>query len=255
MGAPMEDPPTTRVELVGSTALVTGGAVRLGRAISTALSRAGCRVVVHYGSSAAAARDLVADLQSERGHAVAIGADLGSPAACESLVQQARDLVGPIDLLINNAAIFPAGGVFDTTDEQWRQVFDLNLRAPFLLSRAYASARLPATTGSIVNILDARIFRPGSDHLAYRLAKQALGHLTEILALELAPQVRVNAVAPGSMLEATGDPAGRLAERVATQVPLGRAGGPQPVADAVLYLARSPFVTGEILRVDGGEYL
>jgi len=141
-----------------------------------------------------------------------------------------------------------------TSLAEWEAQFALNLRAPFLLAQAFAAGLGAEERGTIVNVGDARARRVGRGHLAYRLTKRALDHLTELLALELGPRVRVNAVAPGAMLPAGGDEEA-LRRRVETAVPLRRAGGAEPVAEAVLYLLRAEFTTGVVLPVDGGEYL
>src|SRR5262249_9542652 len=160
--------------------------------------------------------------------------------------------------LVNNAGVFLPGDLSSTSLRDWDTQLALNLRAPFLLSQAFARDRArndERPAGCIVNVTDARVQRIGRDHLAYRVSKAALAHLTAILALELAPDVRVNAVAPGAMLPPPGEADAQFQRRVATVVPLGRAGGVEAVAEAVLYLLRQEFTTGVVLPVDGGEYL
>jgi glucose 1-dehydrogenase len=242
-------------EIAGRKALVTGGAVRLGRAIALALGEAGCDVAIHYHRSADEAEGVRSAIGRLGACSAAIAADLGSPAECARLVGAARSALGGLDVLVNSAALFLAGGARDTTLEDWERQMALNLRAPFLLAQAFAAGLSPGERGAIVNITDARVRRPGRGHLAYRVAKAGLAHLTELLALELAPRVTVNAVAPGAMLPPPGETAGAFARRVAAAVPLGRAGGAEPVADAVLHLLRQEFVTGTTLTIDGGEYL
>ncbi|HXT51190.1 MAG TPA: SDR family oxidoreductase [Thermoanaerobaculia bacterium] len=235
-------------------ALVTGGAVRLGRAIALALGRAGCDVAVHHYRSAGAAEEVAAEIAALGRRAVALSADLMDEAACAPLVAEAGRRLGGLDVLVNSAAIFLPGDLATTSVEDWERQLALNLRAPFLLAQAFAAALEPDGRGAIVNVTDARARRPGRGHLAYRLSKHALEHLTALLALELAPRITVNAVAPGAMLAAGGDDEA-LARRVATAVPLRRAGGAEPVAEAVLYFLREDFATGVVLPVDGGEYL
>jgi len=235
-------------------ALVTGGAVRLGRAIALALGRAGCDVAVHHLRSAAAAEEVAAEVTALGRRAAVLSADLSDAAACAPLVAEARRQLGGLDVLVNNAAIFLPGELATTSVEDWERQLALNLRAPFLLAQAFAAALGPDERGKIVNVSDARAQRPGRGHLAYRLSKHGLDHLTELLALELAPRITVNAVAPGAMLAAGGDEEA-LAQRVTTVVPLRRAGGAEAVAEAVLYFLREDFATGVVLPVDGGEYL
>src|SRR6185503_11126522 len=163
--------------------------------------------------------------------------------------------LGGLDVLVNSAAVFLPADLAGTTLEVWERQMALNLRAPFLLSQAFAGALPAGGSGKIVNVTDARTRRPGTDHLAYRVSKAGLQHLTELLALSLAPRITVNAVAPGAMLAPCDGDESALLRRVASAVPLRRAGGDQPVADAVLYLLREDFATGVVLPVDGGEYL
>jgi NAD(P)-dependent dehydrogenase (short-subunit alcohol dehydrogenase family) len=186
---------------------------------------------------------------------VTLRADLAEARTCTTLVDAAREALGDLDVLVNGAALFLPGDLETTTLGDWERQLALNLRAPFLLSQAFARSLPAPRQGKIVNIADARARRPGRGHLAYRLSKVALVHLTELLALELAPRITVNAVAPGAMLPPPGEGSAAFARRVATAVPLGHAGGAEPVADAVLYLLREDFATGVVLRVDGGEYL
>ena len=242
------------MKLLGRKALVTGGAVRLGRAIALALGEEGSDVAVHYHRSAAAAEEVAAAIAALGRHAVALQADLCEARSCAPLVDEARARLGGLDVLINSAAIFLPGELADTSLTAWESQLALNVRAPFLLCQAFAKALPDEASGRIVNVTDARVGRPGRDHLAYRVSKAALTHLTEVLALELAPRITVNAVAPGAMLAAGGDEEA-LAKRVASVVPLRRAGGARPVADAVLYLLGEDFATGVVLPVDGGEYL
>ena len=243
------------MELGECNALVTGGGTRLGRAIGLALAEAGCGVALQFWQSEAGAASAVESLRRDGGRAVALRADLADVDDCSSLVERAAAAIGPLAVLVNNAAIFLPGTLASTTLEEWEAQFALNLRAPFLLSRAFAAGLGQEGRGKVVNIADARVRRPAPGQLAYRLTKAALVHLTEILAAELAPRVTVNAVAPGAMLPPPGEGAEAFDERVARLVPLGRAGGARPVADAVLYLLREDFATGVVLPVDGGEYL
>ncbi|HVS01254.1 MAG TPA: SDR family oxidoreductase [Thermoanaerobaculia bacterium] len=243
------------MDLSGKNALVTGGAHRLGRAVALALGAAGCHVAVHYRTSAEPAEAVGEELRGLGVEAVSLAADLADADACGGLIARAVAALGPLHLLVNNAAIFPPGDLATTTAESWDQQLAVNLRAPFLLSRAFA-AQLPADAeGSIVNLADARAHRPGRDHLAYRVSKAGLAHLTQLLALELAPRVRVNAIAPGAILPLAGETEEELLTRLGEQIPLRRVGGAEAVVEAMLYLLRASFATGVVLRLDGGEYL
>ena len=244
------------MELAGKTALVTGGAVRLGRALVVALARAGCDVVIHYNRSAGPAETAREEAEGCGVAAHAVGADLAEPGAPERLIAAAIERFGRLDILVNSAASFPAR---DTLEGSGAAEFDalvaVNLRAPYLLCRAFAAAHRPGEPGRIVNILDARVRRAGADHPVYRLTKRALWALTENLALALAPDVTVNAVALGAILPPPGEDEAYLERLAAERVPLRRPGSPEVVADNVLHLLRQDFVTGAVLRLDGGEFL
>ncbi|HEY3997886.1 MAG TPA: SDR family oxidoreductase [Candidatus Xenobia bacterium] len=213
------------------TALVTGGAVRVGRAIVERLRREGWRVAVHYHGS---------DPGEVGG--VALQADVSIPEQVQRLCAEAIAALGGLDLLVNSAAIFGTAGWAG-----WERFRRINLEAPVLASLACAHA-LKARQGSIVNLVDTDLNRPG--HLAYNVSKAALVAATRSLALDLAPDVRVNAIAPGAILPpTTGGPVNT------SRIPLGHIGHPDDVAAAVLYLANAPFVTGQVLPVDGGRSL
>jgi glucose 1-dehydrogenase len=244
------------MDLEGKAALVTGGGVRIGRALALALAGAGCDVVVHYNRSAGPA-EAVREEAARRGVAAhAVGADLSDPTAPERLVAAAVERCGRLDVLINSAAIFPPG---DTLAASGAAEFDalvaVNLRAPYLLCRAFAAARRPGAPGRIVNVLDARVRRAGADHPVYRLTKRALWALTEDLALALAPDVTVNAVALGAILPPPGADASYLERLAAERVPLRRPGSAEIVAANVLHLLRQDFVTGAVVPLDGGQFL
>ena len=250
--------------LAGRTALVTGGAHRLGRAIAEALAERGAGVVVHYHSSAVEAERAVAAIHRYGVHAAAIRADLADPAQVETLWSEAQMAAqGRIEILVNCAAVFPADDLAGLEPEILNQTLRLNTIAPLLLSRLlaaqYASgAGDPAgagnAAGSIVHILDARMDAPLRRHVSYGLSKQLLADLTRLMALEYAPRVRVNAVAPGLILPPPGMEAAER-DRLARMNLLQRWGEPGDIARAVLYLVESPFVTGQVLYVDGGGAL
>lgn len=238
------------------TALVTGGAVRLGKAIALELVRAGVqRVVVHYASSAGPARETAAELRALGAEAYTVQADLTDLEATRSLLPRAVQAAGPITLLVNSAALFLSGGLEATDEEMWERQVALNLRAPFFLCQAFARQLPPDREGCIVNLLDTRVYRPGEDHLAYRLTKAALADLTRNLAVGLAPRIRVNAVAPGAVLPPPGEGIEHLMGVVRERVPLQRPGSAEAVAASVRHLVESEFLTGVTIPVDGGEAL
>ncbi len=238
----------------GRVALVTGAGVRIGRAIALALAERGMRLVIHYHTSAGPAEELVEQITSAGGQAVALQADLLDPSAPQRLIAQAREALGAVDVLIHSASIFERGTVYDTTLEQWERHMAINLRAPFFLSQAYAQALPPGQRGHIIHIADWRALRPGTQYIAYTASKAGLIALTKSLALALAPSVQVNAIAPGGILPPPGGPDAYFA-RLPERLPLRRIGDPREIVKAVNYLLDADFVTGEILLVTGGEHL
>lgn len=243
--------------LAGRVALVTGAGTRLGRAIALGLGRLGADIAAHHHASEEGARSLCAQLEADGGRARAFRADLTRDPELDGLLPQVAAELGAPSVLVNSAAIFEKHGFLDgdpsALDRQWA----LNTRAPFLLTRAFARRlREAGQGGDVVNVLDVGgAFAAWRDYAAYGLTKAALRALTEVLALELAPTVRVNAVAPGTIVPPPGAPAAEQ-EALRARIPLGRFGTPEEVADAVGFLVAGPaFVTGQILRVDGGRAL
>ncbi len=240
--------------LEGMVALVTGGAVRIGRALAVALAGRGARVGVHYGSSADAAAMTVAAIHDLGGHAEAFQTDLRNQERAGDLIEQVAQRMGKLDLLVNSAAIYNPAGLAETTEALWDDHFSVNLKAPFFLARAFASQLGRERTGQIVNIADWRAVRPDPSCLAYSLTKAGIVALTKGLALGLAPNIRVNAIAPGAILPPPGRDESYL-RQLGDSIPLRRHGSPGDVAAALLYLATAQFVTGQVLFVDGGEHL
>ncbi len=233
------------------TALVTGGAVRIGRAIVEALAAAGCRVVVHYRNSEKQARDLVRRLRAQGVEAWAIRADLSDPKACAGLVAAAAKAAGRLDILVNNAAVFHKDSIRTATRRKLQDEFGANLYAPLLLLQVFARR---VKKGKVVNLLDRRIASNDPACVPYVLSKKALAQLTRTAARELAPRITVNAVAPGPVLP----PPGKGMEYIrdmAGPIPLGRKVEPEEIAEAVLFLLRSDSVTGQTVFVDGGQNL
>lgn len=244
-------------------ALVTGAARRLGAAIARRLHAEGYDLVLHYRSSRADIDALAAGLEATRaGSTLVLQADLAAFDRLPELVAHAIGRFGRLDALVNNASSFHATPIGQATPAQWDDLFASNARAPFFLSQA-AAPHLKASRGSIVNLVDIHGERPLKDHAVYSMAKAALIMATRALALELAPDVRVNAVAPGAILwpesGAAGVPdAGQVAhqQQLIARTPLARTGSPDDIADAVLWLLRSArYSTGQVLRVDGGRLL
>lgn len=234
----------------GRVALVTGAGRRIGAAIARGLDRAGYSVAVHYRHSGEAAGHLAAEL----GRAQAFQADLTDTAACEALVASVLAAFGRLDLVVNNASGFQPTPPGRVTEAQWDELMASNLKAPFFIAQAAADA-LARHEGSIVNITDVHAERPMADHAVYCAAKAGLNMLTRALAKDLGPGIRVNAVAPGSILwpENGGGEAAR--PEILDLTALKRQGAPADIADAVRYLADADYVTGHVLVVDGGRSL
>jgi pteridine reductase len=246
-------------------ALVTGGARRIGAAIVTRLHAAGYRVIVHHNRSVAAAQALAEGLNTTRlDTAAAMAADLQDPAALSQLATDAVACWGRMDLLVNNASVFEPSPLGNTSSELWDALMDSNLKAPFRLAEALAPA-LRIEGGAVVNISDIHADQPLAGHAVYSAAKAGLVMLTRSLARDLAPDVQVNAVAPGAILwperqsedEAQdADPSAETRQAAhLTRVPMGRMGTPLDVAEAVLFLSGARYLTGQVLRVDGGRHM
>jgi NAD(P)-dependent dehydrogenase (short-subunit alcohol dehydrogenase family) len=241
------------MELRGKVALVTGSGVRLGRAIAKALAKEGCDLAMHYNRSAVEAESLREELKVFGGRYELFQADLSSPEQINNLVASIDVKFPHLDILVNNAGIYPKGKGLETDKETLLQVFSVNLFAQILLIKAFAS-QLPETAyGKIVNISDSKIFRHGTDHFAYRLTKSAINEMTMQFALELAPRITVNAVAPGIMMPLAGLEGMDMQPVVERRVPLKRIGSPEMIAENVVHLLKQDFITGQIIRVDGGE--
>jgi len=240
--------------LDGQAALVTGGARRVGAAIARELHGAGASVLLHYRDSEADATRLAAELNAARaGSAATVKADLLAPIAPKALVAAALERFGRLDLLVNNASSFfpvPVGAI---EASHWEELMGSNLRAPLFLSQE-AAPQLARSKGAITNIVDIHAERPLKGYPLYSIAKAGLAALTRSLALELAPDVRVNGVAPGAIAwpeDGQFDPEER--KRILASTPLGRVGTPADIAQAVHFLACAPYVSGQIIAVDGGR--
>ncbi|MGH7410553.1 MAG: SDR family NAD(P)-dependent oxidoreductase [Candidatus Methylomirabilis sp.] len=241
------------MELLGRTALVTGAARRVGRAIALALADRGMDIVVHYKGSAPEARATAEAVERLGRRAVTIQADLAQPEEVEALVDRAVETFGTIDVLVNSAALFHRTPLEKVTGQDWDQFLRVNLIGPFLLARRLGLLMRQRGEGKIVNIADIAGIRPWTDFLPYSVSKGALITLTQGLARALAPEVQVNAVAPGSVLlpEEYGD---REREAIVRATPLKRIGDPVDVAKTVVFLLEgSDFITGQVVVVDGGR--
>ena len=241
------------MELADKTALVTGSGVRLGKAISRALAEKGCQLLLHYNSSAEGSEEVRDYAESLGVKARTFQADLTNPDALRALVAFGAAEFGHLDILINNSAIYLSGKGLDTTPEILEKQFQLNLFAPVLLIREFAGQLPDGLSGKVVNISDAKVFRHQPDHFAYRLTKAAVNEMTLMFALELAPRITVNAIAPGVMLPLAGREETDMQALAERRIPLKRVGSPEIIADNVLHILSQDFMTGTIIRVDGGE--
>ncbi|MCC8364214.1 pteridine reductase [Lysobacter sp. A6] len=236
--------------------LITGSARRLGAAIARGLHAAGFDVALHCHASRAEADALATDLESMRaGSTVVLKADLAAFDRLPELVAHTVGRFGRLDALVNNASAFFPTPIGAATPDQWDALFNANARAPFFLAQA-AAPHLRASRGAIVNLADIHAERPLRDHTLYGMSKAALVHMTRALALELAPEVRVNAIAPGAILWPDSGKADAAKQALLERTPLQRTGTPEEVADTVRWLLRdATYVTGQVIRLDGGRML
>ena len=242
------------MELKGKTAIVTGGAHRVGRALVLALAESGCNILLHYNRSAAEAESTAEEARRFGVRVFVHQADLARLEELSALPALAAEHLEPARILVNSAATFPKDTLNDLTLSAWTETLQTNLQAPVFLTQAFVRALPDQAEAVVVNITDWRTERPYLTHLSYTVAKGALDTFTETAALTLAPRVRVNAIALGAMLPPPDRDQAYLDDLVAT-IPLKRAGGTQVIADTLLYLLRSDFVTGEIIRLNGGAHL
>jgi NAD(P)-dependent dehydrogenase (short-subunit alcohol dehydrogenase family) len=238
-------------ELTGKVALVTGGAVRVGRTIALALAAAGADVAIGYRRSAAEARDAVGELSACGVRAVAIAADIGKPPEARRLVRETVARLGRLDVLVNNAAIFAHTPFAETTPAQFDRIIAVNVRGAFFCAQAAARA-MGRRGGRIINLADVGAVRAWPGYIPYGISKAGIVMLTKGLAAALAPAIQVNAVGPGVVLLPKGFRSER-AQRLADRVPMKRHGEPADVAAAVQFFATCPeYITGQVLFVDGG---
>lgn len=244
----------TAMDLRGRIGIVTGGGVRVGRAIALGLAHAGTDVFVHYNHSGDSAAATAEEARTLGVRASTGSVDLSDPSSAGDLIDLAEQSLGAASILINNASGFPSDTIMDMTLENWRRTFDLTLASPVFATQAFATALPADLEGAVVNLTDVRTESPYREHFSYTVAKGGVDTFTRTAALQLAPRIRVNAVALGVVLPPPGED-DDYAERRAAELPIGRVGGTDPVVAAVLSLLENDFVTGEILRVDGGGHL
>lgn len=234
--------------------LITGAAHRIGRAIAFDLAAHGYGVAVHYLQSQDKAEELVASIHEVGGRAVAVKADLANEDDVKSIIPAASEVLGPLTVLVNNASMFENDTVETVTRESWDMHLNVNLRAPFVLSQAFAEQLPDGLEGNIINILDQRVWNLTPFFMSYTVSKSALWTLTQTLSLALAPKVRVNGIGPGPTLKNVRQSEEDFA-RQWSETPLKRRVMPDEIADAVRFIVHAPSMTGQMIALDGGQHL
>jgi pteridine reductase len=243
------------MNLHSSTALVTGGARRVGKAIALALAREGARVVITYNTSIDQAAATVAEINRSGGQAAAFQCDQRDLTAIDRLFGQLRQEFDRLDLLVNSAAIMERQPVLDITPDDWARAMDTNLRGPFFIAQAAAKWMIETgQPGNIVNIADMSALQPWPSYLTHTISKSGIVAMTKTLARALAPSMRVNAIAPGAVLKPEDWEDKRWHKMIAT-LPVQHGGSAEDVAEAVLFCVRSEFMTGQLIVLDGGRSL
>ena len=235
-------------------ALVTGGARRIGRTIALTLAAHGWDVAVHYGSSRDDAEALVAEIKQHERRAVALTADLTREAEVAGLVPRAIEAIGPLTLLVNNASAFERDDAMTVTRASWDRHIETNLRAPFVLMQDFARQLPVDADGSVVNILDERVWNLTPYFVSYTVSKAGLWTLTQTMALALAPRIRVNGIGPGPTLPSPRQSDEQFRRQVDV-LPLRRGTTPDEIAHAVMFILESPAMTGQMIALDGGQHL
>ena len=239
--------------LSGRVALVTGAAKRLGRVVALRLADEGAELAVHYRSSASEAREVVGEAEKRGRHAASFSAELTSVPSIQKLFDDVAHHFGRLDVLVNSAANFLETKFGDTTESRWDSSLDTNLKAPFFCSQAAAPLLERSGRGVIINFSDIGGLLGWREYLPHSISKAGIIMMTRVLAKELAPKVRVNAIAPGT-ISMPGDPPELEADYI-RHAPLKRTGRPEEIADAVVYLITAEFITGQVFVLDGGRTL
>lgn len=235
-------------------ALVTGGARRIGKSIALRLAENGWSVAIHYRSSAAKAETVAAEVRLRGGKAMTIEADLTREQEVETIIPRVAEQLGQVSLLVNNASAFEMDKADTATRASWDKHIEANLRAPFVLSQAFARQYTNQSGGNIINMLDQRVWKLTPYFISYTIAKMGLWTLTRTLALSYAPRIRVNGIGPGPTLPSPRQSEEQFAQQSAA-MPLGHGATPREIARAVLFILDSPSMTGQMIALDGGEHL
>jgi len=245
---------TTIPSTIPRTALITGGATRLGKAIALELARNGFNIAIHCHTSTDAALDTRANIHAIGRRAIVLHADLADESRVTSLIPAAAEALGPIGVLVNNASRFDRDEWHDATRESWDAHLGPNLRAPFVLTQAFARALPAESEGVIINMIDQRVWSLTPHFVSYTISKAGLWALTQTMALALAPTIRVNAIGPGPALPSPRQSPEQFANQSAS-VPLGHGTDPAEVARAVMAILGLPAMTGQMIALDGGQHL
>ncbi len=235
-------------------ALITGGSVRIGRAIALCLAKSGFSVAIQYNQSQAEAVDLVSAITQSGGRAACFRASLAEHAEVAALIPEITQAMGPLTCLVNNASHFAGDRLPGLSAESWRKHMAVNLEAPVFLAQAFAAQLPDGETGNIVNIVDQRVLRPNPQFFSYTLSKSALWAATTTMAQALAPKIRVNAIGPGPALKSIYQSEAGF-EQECRAMPLGHGTTPDEIADAVLFILRARSMTGQMIALDGGQHL
>jgi NAD(P)-dependent dehydrogenase (short-subunit alcohol dehydrogenase family) len=241
-------------KILHRAALITGAAQRIGRAVALALAKDGWAIAVHFRQSAEAAHRLVEDIIGLGGRAVAIKAELSRESEVLTLAPRAIEALGPLGLLVNNASLFESDDALTATRASWDAHMEINLRAPFVLTKSFAAQLPEDSAGAVVNIIDQRVWNLTPHFTSYTVSKAGLWALTQTLALALAPRIRVNAIGPGPTLASTHQTAGQFAAQCEA-MPLKQGATPDDIADAVRYVVSAGAMTGQLIALDGGQHL
>ena len=240
--------------MAGRSALVTGGARRIGRAIALTLAAHGWDVAVHYGTSRDDAETLAGEIRRRDRRATAVAADLTRETEVATLVSRAAAAVGPLSVLVNNASAFDRDDALNVTRASWDRHLETNLRAPFVLMQEFARQLPDGAEGSVVNILDERVWNLTPYFTSYTVSKAALWTLTQTMALALAPRIRVNGIGPGPTLPSPRQSDAQFRQQVEL-LPLRRGTTPDEIARTVMFILESPSMTGQMIALDGGQHL
>ena len=235
-------------------ALVTGGARRIGGAIARDLAADGWSVAVHFQESAEEAASVVNDIRADGGNAVAIQAELSQDSVPQTLINEAANKIGALTCLINNASVFESDTIETATPESWNRHLKTNLQAPFFLSQRFSEMLPEGVKGSIINLLDQRVWNLTPYFVSYTVSKSGLWTLTQSLALALAPRIRVNGIGPGPALPSPRQSPEQFAEQC-TKTPLSCGTTPEEICGAVRFILSSPSMTGQMIALDGGQHL